>query len=446
MQRTAAQRIWWVVWIALAVFLAGRATDRKPWRGVVLDHLEFGRRALHGEELYGPWRSAPTAELAPLHAPYPPSFALLTLPFHLVDATLGQRPARLAWALLQLASFAALALALRELLAPRAQALARADESTTRWQWLWLGTVLLGARFVLRDTHGGGGNAINTALAVGAFVAAERGRDRLSGALLAFSLVTKPTMVWLVPVFWLVGRRRAVAWTAAWGVGFLALAFALFRFDPAPWARWWAGSLALMTQADPWAVPAHGFPPFQWMNTALRFCVARWCGDVPPEFAARVPGGIAPGLGLDLATVAWLARFAAAAVFAAVLAAAWRGRRCAAGRVWAVAAALVATLLLSPLTWKGHHVALLPALLLVLHRAVGARDRFAWFLLAVWFVPCSLPGGDLVGDAMDEWLNSVYVVTFGDLALLAYAVRRAGSAAREHADAAAGGGGGEIGR
>ena len=94
MQRTAAQRIWWVVWIALAVFLAGRATDRKPWRGVVLDHLEFGRRALHGEELYGPWRSAPTAELAPLHAPYPPSFGLMTAPFSAVHEMLGLRAAR----------------------------------------------------------------------------------------------------------------------------------------------------------------------------------------------------------------------------------------------------------------------------------------------------------------------------------------------------------------
>jgi hypothetical protein len=214
------------------------------------------------------------------------------------------------------------------------------------------------------------------------------------------------------------------------------LAFALCRGDFAPWARWWAGSWSLMTQADPWADPAHGFPRFAWMNTSLRLCVARWCGDVPAEFAARVPGGIADGLGLAAPTVAWLTRAAGAAVLAAVLAAAWRGRAAASGRLWAVAAALVATLLLSPITWKGHHVALLPALLLTLHRAVVGRDRAAATLLAIWFVPCALPGGDLVGDAMDERLNSLYVVTFGDLALLAYAVRRAWSAAREDRDAA----------
>ena len=436
MQPAVARRIWWLVWLALAVVLAGRAASRKPSRGVLLDHVEFGRRALHGEDLYGPWRSSENAEPGPLHAPYPPSFALLTVPFHLLDAAFGQRAARLGWALLQLASLVALALALRELLAPRAQALAHAGAPPWRWQWLWLGAFLLGARFVLRDTHGGGGNAINTALAVGAFLCAERGRDRTAGALLAFSLVTKPTMVWLLPVAWICGQRRALGWTAAWAAAFVLLAFALCRGDFAPWARWWAGSWSLMTQADPWADPAHGFPRFAWMNTSLRLCVARWCGDVPAEFAARVPGGIADGLGLAAPTVAWLTRAAGAAVLAAVLAAAWRGRAAASGRLWAVAAALVATLLLSPITWKGHHVALLPALLLTLHRAVVGRDRAAATLLAIWFVPCALPGGDLVGDAMDERLNSLYVVTFGDLALLAYAVRRAWSAAREDRDAA----------
>jgi chromate transport protein ChrA len=436
MQPAVARRIWWLVWLALAVVLAGRAASRKPSRGVLLDHVEFGRRALHGEDLYGPWRSSENAEPGPLHAPYPPSFALLTVPFHLLDAAFGQRAARLGWALLQLASLVALALALRELLAPRAQALAHAGAPPWRWQWLWLGAFLLGARFVLRDTHGGGGNAINTALAVGAFLCAERGRDRTAGALLAFSLVTKPTMVWLLPVAWICGQRRALGWTAAWTAGFVLLAFALCRFDAAPWSRWAAGSWALMTQADPWADPAHGFPRFAWMNTSLRLCVARWCGDVPAEFAARVPGGIADGLGFAASTVAWLARGAGALVLAAVLVAAWRGRASAVGRLWAVAAALVTTLLLSPITWKGHHVALLPVLLLVLHRAVVGRDRAAAALLAVWFVPCALPGGDLVGDAMDERLNSLYVVTFGDLALLAYAVRRAWSAAREDRDAA----------
>lgn len=65
--------IWWLVWLAIAVVLAGRATGRKPTKGVLLDHLEFGRRLVHGEDVYGPWRSDPDAPIRPLHAPYPPS-------------------------------------------------------------------------------------------------------------------------------------------------------------------------------------------------------------------------------------------------------------------------------------------------------------------------------------------------------------------------------------
>ena len=421
---------WLLLWIALAAVVVVRAGDRKPHRGVILDHLEFGRRLLAGEDLYADWKSSLTAEPAPLHAPYPPSFGLLTAPFAVVHATFGLTAARVAWALLQVLAIAMLFAAMWRMPMPPPFV------SERERRWIALCVLLLLSRLVLRDTHGGGGNAINTALAVGAFLGAERGRDRAAGALLAFSLVTKPTMVWLAPVFWLAGHRRALGWTTAWATAFLLLAFALCRFDPGPWARWWAGSWALMTQADPWADPAHGFPRFAWMNTSLRLCVARWCGDVPAEFAARVPGGIVEGLGLGAPAVAWLARAAGASTLAAVLFAAWRGRASAEGRLWAVAAALVATLLLSPITWKGHHVALLPALLLTLHRAVVGRDRAAAALLALWFVPCALPGGDLVGDAMDERLNSLYVVTFGDLALLAYAVRRAGSAAREDRDAA----------
>jgi hypothetical protein len=108
--------------------------------------------------------------------------------------------------------------------------------------------------------------------------------------------------------------------------------------------------------------------------------------------------------------------------------------------MWVVAAALVLTLLLSPISWKAHHVALLPVLLMVWRDAVEARVRGARWLLAIWFAVVALPGGDLVGDAADEWLNSLYVVTFGDVALLAYALAAARaatrSAAHEHRDAA----------
>ena len=85
---------WLLLWIALAALLVGRAASRPAHRGVLNDHLEFGRRLLHGENVYADWKSDLDAPTKPLHAPYPPSFGLLTTPFHLVDAALGQRAAR----------------------------------------------------------------------------------------------------------------------------------------------------------------------------------------------------------------------------------------------------------------------------------------------------------------------------------------------------------------
>jgi hypothetical protein len=433
--RWSPQRTWVLLWIVVAVALAVRACNRPEKRGVILDNLEFGRRLVHGEDVYGPWKSDPDAPLRPLQAPYPPSFGLLTAPFALIDEVAGLPAARCAWALLQIACLFACGLVLRALLAPRAP-----PEERARWQWTWLATFVLLTRFVLRDTHGGGGNLINVALVLLAFGDAENGRERRAGCWLAISLVTKPTMVWLLPVFALFGRWRTVAATVVGGALLVLATFALQRFELEPWWRWLQGSWALAAQADPWAVPAYDFPPFEWMNQALRFAVARWCGEVPAEFAKRVPWGVTSGLGASAAAVAWLVRAASAVLLLAVLAAARRARGDRLARAWVVAAALVLTLLLSPITWKAHHVALLPVLLLVWRDAVVPRARGARWLLAIWFVVVSLPGQEVAGKDADEWFNSLYVVTIGDVALLVYALARARSAAHEHRDAAVVGG------
>lgn len=428
------------MWVAIAIALVGRAAGRKPEKGVLLDHLEFGRRLVHGEDVYGPWRSDPDAPVLPLHAPYPPSFGLLTAPFHFVDATLGLRPARTAWALLQLASLVVIALLLRRSTTPRAPPLSEPTATDPRWPWLWLLTFLATMRFVLRDTHGGGGNLVNVALALLALHASECGRDRRAGAWLAFSLLTKPTLVWLLPVFALFGRWRTLRWTAVAGGALVLLTMALQRFDLAPWWRWLQGSLAMATMADPWAVPAFDFPPFTWMNQALRFLIARWCGSVPDEFAARVAWGVLPGLGLSPAVVGWLVRCVSLVLLLAVLRTAWRARHRAQGRLATVAATLVLALLLSPISWKGHHVALVPIVLLLLQQAWWQRRTGLWWLLGGFVGICVLPGGDLVGDAADEWLNSLYVVTAWDLVLLgcglALAVRATRSAPLAHQEVA----------
>lgn len=431
-----ARRIWCGVWVVLAIALLARATGRRESKGVILDHLEFGRRLWSGEDVYGPWKSDPDAPVLPLHAPYPPSFGLMTGPFALVDAWCGVRAARFAWALLQVACLVWIARGLRELLAARpAQG---PPVSPPTWHVLWLLTFVLAARFLLRDMHGGGGNLINLALCLGAFVDAERGRPRRAGLWLGLSLATKPTQVWLLPMFAVLGRWRALGWTGAVGAAAVLLTFVLQRFELAPWGRWLEGSLALAAQVDVFVPPPLDFPDFEWMNQSLRCALARWLGSVPPEFAAKVSWGVAPGLGLAPAVVARIARALSLLLLLLVLAAGCRARRAPAARLPAFALALVLSVLLSPLSWKAHHVALLPMLWLLVHRAVVARRRWCWWLLGAWVVCCQL-GGDLVGDAADEWGNSIYIVTAWDLLLLGVGVGLVRSAALEHGDAALGG-------
>ena len=443
------RRGWLLLWLAIAIVLVARATSRRESKGVILDHLEFGRRLLHGEDVYGPWKSDPDAPIRPLHAPYPPSFGLLTMPFAVVDATLGTRAARAAWALLQLGCLLAAALALRSLTAPRAPPDAPSRPAPRYWHLLWLGTFVLGLRFVLRDMHGGGGNIVNLGLCLCAFWLAERQRALPAGLLLAFSLVTKPTQLWLLPVFWLLGHRRALGWSIVGGALFVLLTAMLQRFELAPWWRWIEGSWRLGTQADPFAVPALDFPPFEWMNQSLRCALARWFGTVPDEYSARVVFGVIPGLGWSVTTVAWLVRLASLGALLSVLLAARRVRHEPAARLWLLASALVLSVLLSPLSWKAHHVALLPTLFLLLQRAASPNAARGWLaaLLIAW-AACCLPGGDLVGDDRSEWLNSLYVVTASDVALLlttvVFARRRARSAPHEHGDAAQRAGGGEV--
>ena len=437
MNLTPTQRRWaWnALWLALAVFLVLRATSRREERGVILSHLEFGRRLLHGVDVYGPDPSEPANAPRPLHAPYPPSFGLLTAPFAVLDDTLGTRPARAAWALLQIGCLMAAALSLRRLTLERAPP----GASPHYWNMLWALMFALGARFVLRDTHGGGGNVINLALCLLAFTAAERGHEGRAGLWLGISLATKPTQLWLLPVFWLLGRRRTVGATILTGLGCVLLSLLLQRFDFGPWYRWIEGSWRIGTQTDAFAVPALDFPAFEWMNQCLRCAVARWFGTVPPEFAARVAWGVMPGLGLSQDAVTWITRVLSLGGLALVLGTAWRTRRVPEARLWVFASALVLSVLLSPLSWKAHHMALLPALFLLVQRAGAqsgtARTRSVWLLVA-WAVFC-LPGKELIGNNGDEWQNSLYVITIWDAVLVVLCTRSARAAAREHEEPAA---------
>ncbi len=391
--------------MALALFLLVRTTLRPSDRGVIKDHIEFGRRVVLGLDLY----ATNPLDDKPLHPPYPPSFGLLTAPFHGL-ALLHERVARAGWGLLQLGSLFVIGLCLLRLVPdPR------------RTQVTLFVTALLAARFVLRDTHGGGGNAINLALALAAFACAERGRPLLGGALLGFSLATKPNLVLLVPLLLLFGHWRTALAGLAAAAACVATALLLLGQGLAPFSQWLTGTWLYATQQDLFAPPAQGFPAFTWMNQALRCLIERVCRTTPDALAAEVPGFV-QGFGLAAGTTAAIRALAAASLLALTAGVAWRTRTAPAARPWLLAATFALTLLLSPISWKAHHVLLLPGLFLL----VDAR-RWAFVLV---FALCCLPGGDLLGDRLLALQESSYLVTLATLGTLGTTLGLALCAAR----------------
>ncbi len=396
-----SNRYWPWIWISLAGLLVLRTGLRPPDRGVILDHLEFGRRLLQGLDLY-----APFGEDKPLHPPYPPSFGLLTAPFSLLPTML----ARFAWGILQMLALYSIGLSLREFLRQWAPKL------LPNLHVILLLTALVASRYILRDTHGGGGNLINLALVLASLRLARQGREQRAGLLLGFSLATKPTALLVLPLLWFLGQRRTASTAVLTALGCMALALVCLRQDLAPFLQWFDGSLQYAAMRDVFATPAQGFPPFTWMNQCLRCCVQRYLGEVPAEFAAQVPHFFG-GLGLAPAVTAWCNKLLGLAMLSATAYRVWQYRKDPAARPFLVAMVLALSLLLSPISWKAHHVALLPALFLMVCQGMQGR-RWAWYFLALYFGLCTL-GEQFVGREYKNLQQSLYLVTAGTVGLWA---------------------------
>ena len=406
-------RIWPILWAILGAYLIVRTGVRD--RGVITDHLEFGRRVLQGLDLYAPFAGSDY-----LHPPYPPSFGLMTAPFSL----LPERVARFAWGTLQVGCIWILALRARDLARVYAPAIAH------KQHWLFLFIAVLTSRYLLRDTHGGGGNLINLALILSALELARRGQEIGGGILLGISLATKPVAVLVLPLMWLLGHRRAPNVAILTAVACMAAALSLLGQGLAPFLQWFDGSVAYATMPDLFATPALGFPEFSWMNQCLRCCVARFLCEVPPELAAEVPG-FTQGLGLTPSSASLVTRITSLLLAALTFLVIWRGRRVAAARPAWIAAVLALSLLLSPISWKAHHVGLIPAFALLGCLALSRR-QWPWVLAVIYFGACVV-GEQFVGKELKNVQQSYYFTTIGTLALLATCLllgsqARAGSA------------------
>lgn len=404
-QRRQRRDRWLVVLLGLLlVALVARAARKHD--GVLVRNQEFGERVLAGEDPY-----FDPARGHRVHGPYPPSYALVTVPLALLPTPL----ARVAWALAQ---GAALVLAFRWLTALARRHAPHSAEHAPVWCALAL---LLVSRFLLRDTSGGGGNVIYATAVLGALVAAERGRAVAAGWLFALPLVLKPNLAPLALFFVATKRWRVLGVTAFAALVLWALPAPFFGLRE--WwntsARWASDVYAFSTLDDLHAderVP-DGLPKNDSsMNQSLRAALDRL---LRPSASERIDDVHVAEV--EPATIAWLARGLGAGLLAALTFAAWRARSDRA-RWWAALGFLPACLLVAPIAWKAHHVALLPLCFGLVGAAFVTR-RLAWWLgLASYWLLANVASEEVLGKAAKNWLQAVSLVTWFDLALVVVAI------------------------
>jgi hypothetical protein len=155
------------------------------------------------------------------------------------------------------------------------------------------------------------------------------------------------------------------------------------------------------------------------MNQCLREAVHR---------CLRPPGdsGVADVHVLEVSprAASWIARALSLALVLIVSATARaaRDRR----QEWLAGLAfLPLALLCSPVTWKAHHVVLLPVFyaLSCLAFEPGGRARWLrWFLSGYWFT-CDLLSREVIGGPARDLLQAMSLVTWADIALLSVLAR-----------------------
>lgn len=189
-------------------------------------------------------------------------------------------------------------------------------------------------------------------------------------------------------------------------------------------ARWARDAYAFSTLEDlhdAAAVP-DGMPKNDSsMNQSLRAALDRL---LRPSSSERIDDVHVAAL--DAGTVAWLARLVGLALLAAATVAAWRARD-ARARWWAALAFLPVCLLVSPITWKAHHAALLPLFFALVAAAHASRSRALAFGLVLYWLAANVASEEVLGKAAKNWLQAVSLVTWLDVALVALAVWLASS-------------------
>jgi hypothetical protein len=333
-------------------------------------HWRFGERFARGAWLYE----------GGMHKPYPPAWALASSVL-----TVGPMPVvRAALYPLGLAPLVALLWMLHRMTAARLPL----DRERAAWA-AGLG-VVLASRFVIRELPECGANLTIVALAWAGIFLWWRGREGAGAVALGLSIALKCTPALFVAYLAWKRQWRMAGLTVAAAIGFAVLP--IVRMGPESYAHhvgfWMRNAAKGLTAASPiWGV----LDDEKLQNVSLRPALGRLLVESPPGHASHVSHPLrVPAVGLAPEAAGWIVRLASVALVVAVAIALGRGVDRTDGLVVAREAAAVSVLmlLLSPITWRQHCVAAVPAAYLIAREwlAVGPPARWRVRLLAAYVV------------------------------------------------------------
>lgn len=327
-------------------------------------HWQFATRFVHHRLLYADG----------LHVPYPPFWAMAWSPI----AALSLPAAKMVCYPLTLAALGLVMWLLNRL---TAQHLAL---SNTKRIWATIAAIALVSRFLVRELPECGPNLLLLSLCWSAIYLWTRSRDLPAGICLGLATAMKCTPAIFIAYF---------AWKRQWKfVAASLVAAAAFFIAPIVWqgssdyefhVRLWLNNLRLgADQANP-TVGVLG--PETLQNLSLRPAIARWLMHLPAGHPSRLDHpAYLEFLNLSPVIADRITKLALVALLASI---GWTFRQRIVRRddltvVWECAAIGTLALLLSPITWYQHCVALLPVFYLFTRTAV-ARGRPANWMLAV---------------------------------------------------------------
>jgi hypothetical protein len=300
--------------------------------------------------------------------------------------------------------------------------------------WAGAAALALSSRFLVRELPECGPNLLLLALSWLAVYLWVKGRDISGGTCLGLAIAMKCTPGLFLAYF---------AWKRQWKMAASA-AVAALAFTLAP--ALWQGPASYARHIDIWLThvrlsagqsdPSRGvLGEEELKNLALRPAAARFLMRLPPKHLSRVEHPAYLEF-LDLPPLA-ADRAVKLLLIALLGGAAWAFRRRVESRddfaiVWECAAVSVLILLLSPITWAQHCVALMPAFYL-LARASLARGRFdGWVeaIVAAYVVTNLLLNRGLIGRDFAMLLASYHLPTFSFLGIFAVLIACAAKEAR----------------